>query len=260
MNSDGKLSTPQYWSSWWANAPGIHDIRLDPKRYGMRDIHQLFVRCLPVQEGARFLEIGCYPGQYMWYFHNFFQCSVTGIEYVDWCCDRTRENLTTHHVPGEVIQADLFTYKPPSSDMLWDVVASFGLVEHFIDTALVIKKHCDLLRPNGHLVITLPNLHGIYGKIMRTVNHESFIVHNPLSYDDIVTALDKIGGFEIKEGGYYEHVGFWSSGIYPKLIKAGRLPYMFVRSPLWILERLGRLLPNSATLSPTIAIVAKRVG
>ena len=134
-HSDGRLSTPEQWSHQWA--PGTQARRqllapLDTRSPQFRDIHELFLRLLPRDSSFRFLEVGAYPGTYMRYFHDHFQYQVSGLEYVDWCCAEAQQLLNTCGISAEMIHDDIFTYELASERQPWDVVASFGLVEHFV--------------------------------------------------------------------------------------------------------------------------------
>jgi cyclopropane fatty-acyl-phospholipid synthase-like methyltransferase len=216
------------------------------------------MKTLPQDREMRFLDVGCYPGRYLWYFHHYFGYQISGLEYVDWCCEHTRQCLQGHGLEGEIIHGDLLTYQPPSIDAQWDIVASLGLVEHFTDTVEVIRKHLDLLKPGGYLVLVIPNHQGLYGRILKLISPEKYRIHNRMSYEDMRGALKQLGRVEILAGGYYGHLGFWNTGLYARVKPMGTLPYLMLRAPLWTLEQAGQLLPNTAHLSPNAALVARK--
>jgi len=249
------LSTEKHWSDRWSQKE-IKDITFNPNQPMFADLHRLFSRILPKDESLKFLEIGAFPGSYMWYFNKFFGYQVSGLEYVDWCCEQARHLLRVAGVEGNVIHGNLLTYQP---HMQWDIVFSMGLIEHFSDTAMVVSKHLKLLRKGGYLVLGIPNHRGFYGSIMRMVDHEKYRVHNRMGYGDMLAALNETGQIEMLEGGYFGRLGFWATGIYQYFKPKGRLLYLLVRGPLWVLERVGRLLPNSKSLSPNIVIIARKL-
>lgn len=64
--------------------------------------------------------------------------------------------------PDNVLCEDFFS---PTLDRLaatFDLVASFGFVEHFADPLPVIKRHIEFFRPKGNVAVVIPNLQGIY--------------------------------------------------------------------------------------------------
>ena len=255
---NNRLSTKKQWDNIWSGEH-IRNLTFDPEQPTFSDLHNLFQMLLPKDKNFKFLEVGCYPGSYMWYFNKYFGYQVSGLEYVDWCCESTREKLQTVGIEGEVIHGDLFEYNPSSAKKLWDVVASFGFIEHFTDVVPVIKKHLDLLKPDGYLILVIPNHHGLNGRILKNVDTAKYKIHNLMSYDEMRQALKITGKARVISGGYFGRIGFWNTDLYPLLKKKGRLIYIPVRGILWMCERVGRILPNSAFLSPNIAMVAKKL-
>ena len=223
------------------------------------DLHRFFSRILPKDESLKFLEIGAFPGSYMWYFNKFFGYQVSGLEYVDWCCDQAKELLRKAGVHSDIIHGDLFEYSPSLEDRRWDVVASFGFIEHFQNITEVIKLHLNLLKRNGYLLLVIPNHQGLYGRILKRMDYESYRTHNMMSYEDLYKALVETHQIEILEGGYYGHLGFWNCGLYSFMKVWGKLPYILVRSPLYLLEHIGQLIPNSIRFSPNMAVIARKV-
>ena len=79
-----------------------------------------------------------------------------------------------------VIEADLFNYQ---SDRQYDIVSSFGLIEHFGDTKDIISRHVSFLKPGGKLFITLPNFRSVNGWVQRTFDKSNYDKHNISSMD-----------------------------------------------------------------------------
>lgn len=251
-----KLSSQQHWEDRWAGMEKL-TLEFDPRRTSFREIDDLLSRNLPRNPKLRFLEVGCYPGSYLWYFNKRFGYQVSGLEYVEACCDKARDLLSRAGVNGEIIHEDLFSYSAPE-ESLWDIVGSFGFVEHFEDTRNVIQKHLALLKPGGFLVITVPNHHGSNGQILKRVSREKYGIHNRMSYADLLMGIEGCEGVKVLEGGYLGRLGFWNTGLYASASTYGRPAYLAIRSVFWTLEKMGRILPNSAQFSPDIAIIAQK--
>ena len=256
-STDNRLTTLGGWEQRWSDH-AVQDIKFNPRLPIFADLHQLFTRVLPRQKAFRFLEIGCFPGSYMWYFNRYFGYQACGLEYVGACCARAKQNLQAAGVEAEIIHADLFDFEAPGKSELWDVVASFGFIEHFDDPSEAIKRHLELVKPGGYLVLVIPNHQGIYGRILKVIDEEKYRMHNRMSYLDIHSALSGFEQAEILEGGYYGRLGFWNCGLYHRVRRAGKVAYGFVRTPLWLIEQVGRLLPNSRTLSPNAAVIVRK--
>jgi 2-polyprenyl-3-methyl-5-hydroxy-6-metoxy-1,4-benzoquinol methylase len=251
------LTSREHWSDRWRER-GVRSLAVDPSRPPLRDLDRFFRHHLPAEPGLRFLEVGCYPGKFMWYFNRRFGYRVSGLENVGWCCEHARRLLAEGGVEAEVIEGDLLEIEVEPARR-WDVVASFGLVEHFVDLRGVIERHLELVRPGGQLVIGVPNHAGIYGRILRWVAPEKHEAHTLISYRDLRAVLEGIDGIEFVAGGYFGRFGFWNCGLYSYLQeKTGRL-FPSVRVPFRLVERAAQhLLPNSATLSPNFAAIVEK--
>jgi hypothetical protein len=93
---------------------------------------------------------------------------------------------------------------------------------------------------------------------MKWADESKYSMHNCMGLTAMTDALDSVGGATVLAAGYAGRFGFWHTCIYETFKPKGPLVYTAVRGPLWILERAGRLLPNSALLSPTMVVIAEK--
>ena len=56
-------------------------------------------------------------------------------------------------IPIKVYERDLFSENFYKDMQLFDIVYSLGFVEHFDELNIVVKKHTELLKPGGILVL-----------------------------------------------------------------------------------------------------------
>jgi 2-polyprenyl-3-methyl-5-hydroxy-6-metoxy-1,4-benzoquinol methylase len=101
---------------------------------------------------------------------------------------------------GNIEHADFFITRIRK----FDVVCSFGFVEHFEDFSNVIERHLDLVNDGGYVLIAAPNFRGLfqclYHKIFDNLN---FKRHNIKSMRPTLWAkLIQKRGFEIISHGY----------------------------------------------------------
>jgi len=226
----------------------------NPERPFFRDIHRLLKRHLRTDTAIRFLEVGCYPGTYLWYFNKYFGYHVEGIEYLEDCARRCAEHMRELKTPATVRHGDLF-----SETGQWDVVCSVGLVEHFNDVRAVIDRHLDLVRSGGWLVLIIPNHAGINGAVLKMIDRKKYDIHNHMAYETMEAAVSESGRAEIIEGGYYGRIGFWSSGLYEKVKPMGKLLYFLVRAALDVIERAAQyVMPNTKLFAPHCALIARK--
>ena len=107
-------------------------------------------------------------------FHEYFKFETWGIEYVESFAIHTRKLLLDMKIPGHIIIDDIFNLKADQylESEGWDLVASFGFVEHFIDPVEAVSKHIEVACPDGLILISVPNHAGLNGKILRFVNKD----------------------------------------------------------------------------------------
>jgi 2-polyprenyl-3-methyl-5-hydroxy-6-metoxy-1,4-benzoquinol methylase len=256
--SGDRLSSKRDWNRAW-DLVEKGPLAFNPRAPKFRDLDDLFMRHLPQGNQIRCLEVGCCPGQYLWYFHTRFGHQPSGIDYLQERCVETRQRCEQARLDAEIIHADLFEFEYSTEHPPWDVVVSLGLVEHFEDIVPCLNRHIDLTKPGGLVAITIPNHAGMNGRVLRTVSPQLYAIHNHMNWADLRQGLESTGRVEILEGGYYGRLGFWGTAVYRKAPRLGRLPYLAVRAPLWAIEHAGRFLPNSATFSPNIAVIARRL-
>jgi len=122
------------------------------------------------------LEVGCAPGRWLAFLASEFGLLVSGIEYTKDGAEATRRNLTMLGVKFDrVDEADFFAMTPRP---IYNVVVSFGFVEHFTDVRGVVGRQAEWLRPGGLLLVGVPNFAGIHGRIQKVLDAQILQRHN----------------------------------------------------------------------------------
>jgi SAM-dependent methyltransferase len=110
-----------------------------------------------------FIELGCGGGDFIRYLkEKYNNIEFFGIDKSFIGCKIALEKYDNICHSNSIICGDIFQH--PFLPEKFDIAFSFGLIEHFDHPEKVIKKHVDLLKPNGILVCIIPNLLGIQGK------------------------------------------------------------------------------------------------
>ena len=140
----------------------------------------IFKTFLPDLVGRSVLEVGSAPGEFLVEMASRYECVPYGIDYSKPGVELNRLVFKRGGLnPENVIHGDLFSeeiqerYKDE-----FDVVLSRGFVEHFADVPAVIEKHVGLLKPGGHLIITIPNIAGANYLMTRIFNPDLIPIHN----------------------------------------------------------------------------------
>lgn len=165
----------------------------------------------------KLIEIGSAPGHYSLAFLREFGLQPFGIEYSPKRAAIQRDLWAAHGLPGDHILCGDFFDDALVDPLLgqFDVAVSFGFIEHFADPALAVKRHLDLLKPGGVLVIMVPNIgHGTFnGWRCRHLNPEVYGIHNiETCTESTFRKLFATGGLDLA---YCGALGGYSSNFMP---------------------------------------------
>lgn len=256
-----RLSKKEQWESSWSKS-NKSELAFDPEKPFFRETHRILQEYLPSKKNGKFLEVGAYPGKYLWYFHKYHGYEPWGVEYVESCALQAQEMLDHAKIPAHMIVDDFFNLHADKyvGDGGWDLVSSFGFVEHFDEPEIAISKHLEVARPGGLVMVSIPNHAGWNGNIMRYADSDKWGQHNHMSLNDLLKAFSKAGNSKILFSGHAGHIGFWNTCVYENAkVKMGKL-YPLLRAPLWLIENLGRwIVPNNKYSSPEIIVIAKKL-
>lgn len=154
----------------------------------------------------RLLEIGCAKSAWLPYFAKEFGFSVCGLDYSPIGCQMAKEVLQANGVEAEVVCADFFS--PPENLLgAFDVVISFGVVEHFDDTASCLRAVSSFLKPGGMLITNVPNMVGWIGSIQKLINRPVYEIHQLIDPARLREAHE-LAGLEVLECDYFIYTSF----------------------------------------------------
>jgi len=243
MNKE--LTSKKYWYEYWKGKPKI-DSSIIAKDFLF---HEVLNKYVPKKEKITFLEIGGYPGKWAIFFAKYWSANSTLLDrYID------REVIQalskTNAVENiNIIEGDVFDL---SVDKKFDVVMSAGFIEHFSDVPSVVDKHVDYLKPNGILIMSVPNLLGLNGLLQKVVDRETYDTHfletmNDQKLKEIVSSR----GLDIEYISYHSKFGVWLEDINNKP--------RWVRRLVYLINIIGKFLVRfeSRVFSPYLIVVAK---
>lgn len=143
--------------------------------FGKRIWHKAFHTTLAefAGTGKKLLELGCGGSAYLPYFFRQFGLQVYGMDYSERGCELARQMCEVNGVPSQIICSDFFE-PPPEMLAAFDVVVSFGVVEHFTDTQSSLSRFANFLRPGGLMITTVPNMWGLAGLAQSVLARDVF--------------------------------------------------------------------------------------
>jgi SAM-dependent methyltransferase len=154
------------WANYWVN----RSIEKNGKMF-FEDLKINF------PANSTLIEIGGFPGQFAAYFKKKLNCDVTILDYyIDNKIIKAVEKVNGIE-PNSIkyIESDFLSAGLTNE---YDIVCSFGFIEHFRDTNEIIKKHVKCLKNGGTLFITIPNFRGINGLAQKLFHAENYKKHN----------------------------------------------------------------------------------
>ncbi len=200
-------------------------------------------------------EVGCFPGRYLGVFGELGY-ELNGIDltprvehdFAKWLSHRGFK-------VGSFTQGDFMEIEASKQ---FDIVCSFGFIEHYTNWDQAIKKHFDWLKPGGFLVLEAPNFRGWFQHFLhQLVDQENLKRHNldsmvPLQWAD----LAREAGFEIIQEGYIGTYLFWEDEQERNLIQQ-----LILKG----IRLLGRILPSILpkglpAFAPFCTLIARKPG
>jgi SAM-dependent methyltransferase len=190
-----RLTDVAYWEENWRGRGRPERLRL------YRDVDFETVRLLRRAAGngrVRVLELGAGGSRVLPYLARNFGFEVFGADFSLSGCRLLRANLAWQRAAPNVVCEDLFqSALPPGA---FDLVFSAGLIEHFDDTRGVIAEHLRLVKPGGRVVLIVPNLQGIHGKIVHRLAPQVWSRHRVFGPDELAVLLGGLGVTGIHSG------------------------------------------------------------
>lgn len=258
-----------YWNEAWASCE--KPVAVNPSDMRLRNqvnhrFHRKFLKLFDKAKtpSMRLLEIGCANSAWLPYFVKEFGFSVWGLDYSPIGCIMAKRVLQANGVKANILCANFFS---PPQELLgyFDVVVSFGVVEHFNETVSCLEAVSTFLKPGGVLITSIPNMVGSIGAIQKTVNKPVYDIHQLINPATLREAHE-LAGLEVLECNYFMFSNFGiinlisiSKNTLSWFLKKIFLGLLSRASMLiWLIEeRIGEISPNKFT-SPYINCIARK--
>lgn len=158
------------------------------------------------------LEIGCVPGTFLSYICKKFGYFPEGIDFDEKTIETTSQTLKENGLNDFKIYKEDFNKW--QTEERYDLVCSFGFIEHFDNAAEVVKKHIDLTKEGGKIIIEVPNFAGFNGFLHKLVDKPSLAKHNTSIMNlEFFEKIAKENNLKVKYLGYYGSFHFqWGYG------------------------------------------------
>jgi len=258
------MAGKSYWDSRWESIlfpASLNPYHPGPEHYVDRKFHDYFRWVFSRKEtkDKKLLEIGCARSIWLPYFAKEFGFKIYGIDYSEIGCQQALQILSNEGVKGDIVCGDFFT---PSESMIeeFDVVVSFGVLEHFEDTEGCLLAFSRFLKEKGVMITNIPNLMGLLGLIQRLINRNAFNAHIPLSRESILKAHQRnmlspvsCDYFLMANFGVLNFDNLRNTFVYDFVLQT----FCWLNRIIWSLEKIVPVKPNRWS-SPYINCVATK--
>jgi ubiquinone/menaquinone biosynthesis C-methylase UbiE len=152
MTASHKRAQIDLWDQDWSIIGSGHyverlqDIRNQWQLYEVvkfRFLERLFSNG---RDGSSMLECGCGSAGVSLYFARR-GCHCTMVDFAPSALKLAKQNFRFHGVSGNFVRADVDTL--PFKSRTYDIVMSFGLLEHFVDPNKAVREMVRVLKPGG---------------------------------------------------------------------------------------------------------------
>jgi 2-polyprenyl-3-methyl-5-hydroxy-6-metoxy-1,4-benzoquinol methylase len=133
-------------------------------RFKIQQLHQrlkLRGRCLAVtrvRRQGRLLDVGCATGTFLAEMRRYGDWQVCGVEPNQWAARYAQERLGLDVFHGHLSEASF-------PDGRFDVVTMWDVLEHLHDPRQTLAEIFRILKPDGFLICSVPNLDSIDAKL-----------------------------------------------------------------------------------------------
>lgn len=214
----------------------------------------IFAKFLKKDSAKTVLEIGCAGGEFLCYLVKKFDYKAFGVDYSDEI-KKTEELFAFNGLEKPTLYKEDFFKLDPGKK--FDVVCSFGFVEHFENINEVVGKHADLVAPGGKVIITLPHFAHAQYFLHWLIDRENLKKHNTkiMNLRSIRQSFENLA-FKIDYLSYYKTFGFWTEN--NKMSKTAKMiNWLIIKSGKVITKIFGHDRPNFL-FSPHIVCVATK--
>jgi 2-polyprenyl-6-hydroxyphenyl methylase/3-demethylubiquinone-9 3-methyltransferase len=164
------------------------------------------------------LEVGCGSSGWLPYFAARYNLIVSGLDYSEVGCGICEKNLRMQGIVfGKIFCRDLFDENCTDNEK-YDVVFTYGVIEHFEDPGKVISRLTHLVNPGGLIISHVPNLNGLMGLMSRSFVREIHLMHRVVTREQLCNWHIERGLINLRT----DYAGIFSLSVIP-----------WVRSKTW---------------------------
>jgi 2-polyprenyl-3-methyl-5-hydroxy-6-metoxy-1,4-benzoquinol methylase len=208
--------------------------------------------------GGTCLEVGACPGEVLLFLGKQHSLHCTALDFLPEVSGLS-EAFAAHGVQARCIHADFFDWRPGGQ---FDIVYSCGFIEHFTDYEYAARRHWELVRAGGILLLSVPVLTPVQWLVRRVAYDRSRWrrmneTHNrrAMRLSALRRACTRCPGGALLQAGYTHHMRIWFGPSAPGIRPAARPLFRILRTFERIAERRDA---SSRLFSPEAFVVMRK--
>lgn len=244
-----KLTDEQYWTEYWEKSG-----KKGLDRFLFQEVvNDIIPELKSNGSNMNYLEIGGAPGDVMVYFATRYGCKVSCVDFV--AKNIIMEKMDDYGIENyEIFSEDFLTWE---SEKKYNIVASYGFIEHFSNYREIVKKHVQAAENEGYVIISMPNIRKANWLMYRLFNKKSLDGVNLEAIDlQGLQKLLKDEGCQILEARYWLTNFFMFNNEYPLLKKHKVIQRIFTAIQNVMIKTHTHNIPNS-WFSPYMICIAR---
>jgi 2-polyprenyl-3-methyl-5-hydroxy-6-metoxy-1,4-benzoquinol methylase len=227
-----------------------------------RELYDEMASVLDDSDSHSLIEMGCANSDWLPYFASKYNYPVAGIDYLQSGCRLAERKLEAEGHGGARIFCGDFRQLHDTAGRGYDVLVSFGVIEHFDEPGALLGEFAGYLRNGGLMITVCPNTAGHAMRLQKNIDRAVYDGHLRFDLDALVRYHEE-GGMSVERARY---IGFMSlnnldfSG-YKRLGIPLKMLVKLLNGPLVLglygLRRLG-VPPGNPLLSGSMFVAARK--
>jgi len=246
------LTSLSYWES---RQKGLHPAK---DQRAIKDLLDALEPFLRPYKNQRWIELGCSPGHMSSLLFRRIPFIPSGIDFSPQAHLYVETMAHFAGVDATLFQVDVREFTSAES---FDVVMSFGLIEHFSNPKEILFHHIRLCKPGGLVVVTIPHF-----RYLQWVYHYLFDRSDLARHNLSIMNIETFRGFseeytlEVLYLGYVGRIQFWNvDETGPRMVAATRKLFSILARGVAAYFLAKVFPPNKKLYAPWIVFVARRI-
>ena len=254
------LTKKQHWDQNYVSRKEIVDLNFDWRDHTN---HLIVKRIEEIGlDGKSVLEIGAGDSPWLLYFAKKYPGSrFAGLDYSKAGCERLAERAAAicETTTIDIYHQDMFATESALHGR-FDLVLSFGVVEHFTELSHALLAKREYLKDKGLMFSLIPNMAGTIGYFTKLFNRKIYEMHNPHDWHSFLEG-HREAGLTVISSGYLGSINFGVlSSCFEKHEGFSWHIYVFLTrltKALWLVENKLGDLPRGRMFSPYIYAISR---